>query len=428
MSYMLKFRPRNAMLHLLMLWLIASAFYYIQNLFSPSFYMGYDQGTLHKGLKYVVCLGLSAYFCIAARAYGLMLFCALMLVLAAYLVMDSGSLELATLSIIVVGTMLPFILVPVLWKRRLLVIGRVMVACGAIVGIFSVIELTFLASLFGAVWASTSSIRSISTLFNPNNLGLYVGVSLVLLPYMRLRTFWRSLCGALLLFSLANSGSRTAWVALTVVFLYALIVSADARARLFAPLHRHLPLLLMTAFFLAVLYAFCLAYSKPPEVEVKVAYRGLNLYTASIRWDHFLAFLRLVDYGLLFPDVMGRRAGYVQDNFYLVALNSFGAVGILLFFVFFVTHFSIRRNSTPRLFPWQLVLVFYMVSGLSGSHLNSFPNNQLFFLSMGSMWIYRRGFRYAQAGHAGIPSHAAGRLVRLSRAASPIALSPPSKN
>jgi hypothetical protein len=396
MSSFLTFRPRNAVLALLVLWLVVSAFYYIEYLFYPNFYLGYDEGTVHKVLKYFACLALSICFCLAARAYGLLLFCSLSLLLAAFFAMDRGGLEISILSIMVVGTMMPFILIPSLWKDRMLLIGRVVVLCGAVVGIFSVIEITVLASLFESAWASTASIRSISTLFNPNNLGLYVGVALVLLPYMRLKTMWTALCGALLLFSLAASGSRTAWVSLALVMVYALIVSADARARLAGLLHRHLPQALLTGIMLAGVYAVYLAFSAPPDIEV--THRGVDLYTASIRWQNFLTYIDLIDGGVFFPDVRGERADYIQDNFYLLVLNSFGILGVVLVLAFLVTHFSPRRHKSPDLFPWKLVFVFFMVSGLSGSQLNSFPNNQLFFLSMGAIWFYRPALSLPRTG------------------------------
>lgn len=390
MSKFLTFRPRNVALALLVLWLIVSAFYYINHLFSPSFYMGYDEGTLHKVLKYVVCLSLSVYFCFAARAYKLLLICGLTLLLAGFFVMDRGNLEIATISMMVAGTMAPFMLIPSLWEERMLLIGRVIVLCGAVVGIFSIIELAVLAPLFESTWASTGAIRSISTLFNPNNLGLYVGVAIVLLPYMRLSTLLTSLCGALLMFSLVASGSRTAWVSLVIALVYALIVSADARARLGGLLHRYLPQFLLTGVVLACIYATYQALSIPPDIEV--TNRGADLYTASIRWQNFATFVGLIDGWLLLPDLWGERADYIQDNFYLVVVNSFGVIWLIFFLTFFVTHFSPRRSRSPDLFPWRLVFVFYMVSGLSGSVINAFPNNQLLFLSMGAIWIYHHGF------------------------------------
>jgi hypothetical protein len=383
-------RPRITALALLMLWLVASAFYYIEHLFSPNFYLGYDEGTPHKVLKYVACAAFSVYFCFAARALGLMLFCGLMLVAAAFIILIQGSLEFSSLSILVVGTMMPFILVPALWPNRMLLLGRIVVLCGGVVGIFSVIEVTVLAALFESAWTSTGSIRSVSTLFNPNNLGLYAGLALVLLPYVQLRMLWASVCGALLLFALAASGSRTAWVALAVVVPYALATSSDARSRLAAVVYRRTPQILLTGITLASIYIIYVTFSAAPDIET--VNRTSDFYTASIRLENFLSFLDNIDESLFFPDLRSPRLEYIHDNFYLVAINSFGLVGIALLISFFITHFSLRTKNNTELVPWRLVFMFFMISGLSGSQLNSFPNNQLFFLSMGSLFAYRSPF------------------------------------
>lgn len=394
------YNPRKIAFKILLFWLVISAFYYINELFNPAFYLGYDEGTLHKALKYFVCFVLSLYFCFAARAWGLLFFSGFLLLLAAFLVIDGRGMEITSVSFMVVGTMAPFILIPKLWGDHLLLIGRVIVVCGAMVGVFSVIEMTLLTSLFESAWASTGSIRSISTLFNPNNLGLYVGAALVLLPYMQLKTFWTLFCSALLMFSLVASGSRTAWVSLVVVVIYALITSASARARLSKAVFHRLPQLLMVGALLFCSYFIYIVFSIPTDIEV--SNRGADLYTASIRWNNFLTFLDLLDSSVLFPDVTGARTDYIQDNFYLVVFNSFGVIGTLLLFFFCVTHFSPVRQKNSNLFPWKLVFIFYMVSGLSGSQLNSFPNNQMFFLSMGAIWIYRLEFGSSHAGQTGI--------------------------
>lgn len=388
----------------MVLWLILSAFYYVDHLFSPSFYFGYDEGVFHKVLKYIVCFSLGFYLCITARAYGLLFFSGLLVLVASFFVINSGSLEIATLSMMITGVMLPFALIPALWTDRLLLIGRVVVLCGAVVGIFSIIELTIISSRFESYWNSTQSIRSISTLFNPNNLGLYVGAALLLLPYMQLKTLTSSLCGALLIFALVVSGSRTAWVALIVVFVYALLVSADARKLFFSMFHKKMPQLILTGVAFAIIYVIYLVFGATPNFEI--AHRGTDLYTASVRLGNLQSFIDLVDVGLFLPDTQGVRANFIQDNFYLVVLNSFGILGLFLFLIFFMTYFSFWSKSKPELFPWKLIFVFYMVSGLSGSQLNSFPNNQLFFISIGAVWIYRPIFGRSQArlAHVSAPS------------------------
>jgi hypothetical protein len=399
MSKFLFFDLRRATLNLLLIWFVISAFYYTQHLFTPRFYMGYDEGTLHKTLKYFACLLLSVYFCFAARAWGLLFFSGSLVLLAAFFAINGGGLQVATVSFMVVGTMIPFILTPKLWGGNLLLIGRVIVVCGALVGVFSVIEMTLLTSLFESAWASHGSIRSISTLFNPNNLGLYAGAALLLLPYMQLKTIWTSLCSALLLFSLVASGSRTAWVSLVIVLIYALMASPNARARLLKWVFHRLPQLLIPGLMLVSIYVVYIIYRVPTDIELTT--RGVDLYSASIRWENFLTFLSLIDGSVFFPDITGVRDDYITDSFYLVVLNSFGVIGVLVFFLFWITHFSLIRNKNPDLFPWRLVFIFYMVSGMSGSQLNSFPNNQMFFLSMGAVWIYRLGFGASNTAQTG---------------------------
>lgn len=400
MSRVLVFRISSIAPAFLMLWLVLSAFYYIDHLFSPNFYFGYDEDVFQKVLKYVICFSLSVYLCIATRAYGLLFLSSLLISIASFFAIKSGSLEIAIVSMMIAGVMISFILIPALWEDRLLLIGRVIVLCGAVIGVFSIIELTVISSRFESYWNSTQSIRSISTLFNPNNLGLYVGVSLLLLPYMQLKTLTSSLCGALIIFSLVVSGSRTAWVALIIVLVYALIVSADARKRFFSIFHKNMPRLILTGVAFAIIYATYLVFSTPPNFET--AHRGTDLYTASVRLGNLQSFLNLVDVGLFLPDTEGVRANFIQDNFYLVVLNSFGIIGLFFFLIFFVTHFSVWRNPNPELFPWKLIFVFYMVSGLSGSQLNSFPNNQLFFISIGAVLVYRPMFGYSQARIANV--------------------------
>lgn len=380
-------RPRSAVWLLLLLWMAASAFYYAEHLFSPNFYLGYDEGTLHKTLKYIACAALSFCFCIIARAWSMLAACALLLVVAGFLMLDRGSLEIATLSIMTTATMLPFALVPALWEERLRTLGRVMVFCGAVVGVFSIVELTVLSALFEAAWGYTGAIRSVSTLFNPNNLGLYVSVCLLLLPYMKLRPLWLALCGGLLLFALVASGSRTAWVALVVVLGYEVMTNAQYRNRLGIAVRRHAREIFFIGLALAAAYTVYQLFKELPDIEVR--YRGTDLYTANIRLENFLTFLDLVDASILVPDFRGVRADLIQDSFYLIVLNSFGIIGLLLLTAFLVTHFSPSRSRHPDLIPWRMIFAFYMVSGLSGSQLNSFPNNQIFFLSMGALWVYR---------------------------------------
>lgn len=384
-------RPQNAMLTLLILWLIVSAFYYAEYLFAPRGQLGYDEGTTHKALKYFICLVFSAYFCLKARAYSLMLFCSAWLMLAAALTFFQGSLEIAAVSIIAASTMLPFMLIPSIWPSKILAIGRTVTLTGAVIGILSAVEVTLLSELFESAWASTGSVRSISTLLNPNNLGLYAGVALILLPFMKFGGVTTAICGSLIAFSLLASGSRTAWVSLPLTLLWAMFSNKSFRMSLFKALQRHFLKLLAAGIALALAVILYRITSAAPDIEI--THRGTDLYTASIRLENFLTFVSMIDGWILYPDIQALRDSYIQDNFYLVVVNSFGLIGAVAFVTFLFTHLSPKREESTDLLPWKLVFIFFMISGLSGSQLNSFPNNQLFFLSMGAFWAYRHQLR-----------------------------------
>ncbi len=385
-SIHLTLRPRKVLLLLLQIWILASGLYYIENLFSPNYYMGYEEGVLHKFIKYVICIFFTIAFGILSRAYSLLLIIALMMVLSVLLVLNRGSIEISALSILITASMIAFVLVPSIWETDLRGIGRVTVYVGAVVGVFSIIELTVLATLFESFWASTGSIRSASTLFNPNNLGLYAGACLILVPYLGLRLVPLSVCVILIFFAFAASGSRTAWLSLLMVVGYNFFVSKHFRSTVIRGLSRHsMRIFILVAATALMFTSYQVFRDSPPDIEV--VHRGVDLYTASIRWSNFVSFINALDLWIMLPDFSGERSEFIQDNFYLVFLNSFGIIGVILFMSFFATHFSLRTSVNQDMIPWRLVFAFYMVSGLSGSHLNSFPNNQLFFLSMGAIFV-----------------------------------------
>lgn len=395
-STILTFRIRKALLLLLQVWIVVSAFYYIENLFSPSYYMGYEEGTLHKTVKYVICVFFTVAFCVLSRAYSLLLIIALMVVLSVLLVLYRGAIEISTLSILITATMIAYALVPSIWETDLRRIGRIAVYAGAVVGVFSITEMTVLAPLFESTWASTGSVRSVSTQLNPNNLGLYTGACLILLPFLGLRPLALSVCGVLIVFAFVASGSRTAWVAIVAVIGYQFLASAVFRSTVIRLMRRHLLRLIFPVVTFTVIFtAYQAFHSQPATIEI--VNRGADLYTASIRWDNLIRFINAIDMWILLPDLTGERADFIQDNFYLVVLNSFGAVGVMMFLAFFATHFSLRKSTNPDMSPWKFVFAFYMVAGLSGSQLNSFPNNQLFFLSLGAVYVFDMRFLRGKA-------------------------------
>lgn len=380
------FQFREAILPLLIIWMAISALYYVENLFSPSSYIGYEEGTAHKTIKYIVCVFFTITLSLLARTYSLLLATGIFILLNLTLVIYNGMIGISTLSMLIAATMISFMHVPKIWPEKLPVIGRTIVYVGAVVGAFSVIELTVLATIFESSWTSTGSIRSISTLLNPNNLGLYAGACLILLPYLGLRLLPLAVVSPLIFFAFIASGSRTAWVSLLIVLIYQLLRSRSFRRKISRLISGHLIRAFALFSSIAMIFLIYKTFNAPPDIDI--TNRGTDLYTASLRWDNIIRFINAIDISIIFPDLADKRTDFIQDNFYLVVLNSFGIVGILIILPFLLTHFKPRRSINPNFVPWKIMFAYYMISGLSGSHLNSFPNNQLFFLSLGTVYVY----------------------------------------
>jgi hypothetical protein len=380
--------PKKLAYMLLKAWLFISAIYYINNLFSPSYTIDYNEGTVHRVAKYIIWIMFTTLFCLIIRAYSFWTAISMIALVSVTLFVYSGEVELSALSLFITATAISFSLVPSIWKNEMVAIGRVVIYGGVVVGFFSLVELTVLAPLFSQIWASTESIRSVSTLYNPNNLGLYSGACLILLPFLGLSIGRCVCCGALIGVSFITSGSRTAWVALFLVACYTFITSRIFRRQVTKIIYTSRFILML---LLVSLVAIVLSYVwlQSHHLNVETANRGLDLHTGFVRLNSYSQFISSIDVSILLPDINEERTNWIQDNFYLVMINSFGIIGLFMLFLLVTTHFSLRGACAPELRAWRYVFSFYLIAGLACSQLNSFPNNQLFFISCGSVFAFK---------------------------------------
>lgn len=371
-------------LRLLLLWLLISSVYYVDTLLTGNFTVDYAEGTNHKIIKYVVCLAFSIYLLCKARRFGMLFIALAILAIAGLLVVTHGALVLSMLVWVTLGSMGGFVAVFQVWKDKADRIAAWIVYSAVVVGIFSIIELSLLSAVLASYWASTGAIRSVSTMFNPNNLGMYTGAALIFLPFIPGTRLFKSLMALPIIFALVASGSRTAWVALAVVVPLMLLADADIRDHSLRYLRRHA----VSVTGAAVLCVLLITAVKVEDADqYDGAYRGADLYTASIRVENFMTYVGSLDWTILLPDLGDVRTHLIQDNFYLVALSGFGLIPLLVLGVFFLSQHTLYRHADPHNRLWRWVFVYYMISGLSGSFLNSFPNNQLFFIAMGAFFV-----------------------------------------
>lgn len=372
------------MYRVLLLWLFISAMYYIDTLLTANFAVAYDEGVYHKVVKYAVCMVFSSYFLLSTRQFGLLALSLVMLAIAAAMSVMRGKLELSMLVMLTVGTMGGFVATLQRWPRLGGALAAFVVYTAVVVGVLSAVELTVLSALFQSYYAYTEGVRSVSTMFNPNNLGMYTGVALIFLPFIERARYTKMLLALPILLAFFASGSRTAWLATAVVGILMMLFDRDIRRIAGSYLLRHAPLVAGLAFL--CLSALALLTAETSE-QVDSAHRGANLYTASIRVENFLSYLDGMDWTNLVPDYQGRRSHLIQDNFYLIVLSAFGALPLLLIALLYLTQMTLHwRGDLPNRL-WRWVFLYYMITGLSGSFLNSFPNNQLFFISVGAFFV-----------------------------------------
>lgn len=375
------------------LWLVVSSLYYIQTLFSGEFVLDVEEGFTHKFVKYVVCAALSASLIARSRDVGTAAFVFILTgVLAAHLG-TGGPPNLFATSVLAMLTMVGFSCLLTVFPHATRGLARTVVWSGALVGIFSMIELTVLAEKFIPYWAATGGVRSIATLFNPNNLGMYAGAALLLMPWAQL-TRRSGVCLCIpLCFALIASGSRTAWIALAACLLVLLASSNGAARRLRCAMVRYrMAILIVLGLVLAAALAVA---SLLEQTGIESENRGANLLTASIRWTNFVAYIDALGWHSLLPDTLDKQAHLIQDNVYLVVFNVLGGLGLLLSIAMLAT-LTRPQRKVPRedRAAWRLLMVYFLVSGLSGTFLNSFPNNQLFFIALGGLLAPR--FRWGR--------------------------------
>ena len=374
------------MFNLFRVWLIVSSLYYIDTLLSGSFTTDFEEGFTQKFIKYVVCILFSTYFIFRAKNYVVIIFIsALFMVFLTYWV-TYGEVNIFATVVLIVASMIGLMSFFRVYHDRSRDISRTIVLSGFIVGVFSMLELTVFSENLIGYWAATGGVRSISTLFNPNNLGLYLGVCLLMLALTGYSKQNLVIMGVPILFGFLMSGSRTAWVSFFTTFDFLSFTRGSIGALLRRVLFRNFYWL--TA-FIAIFVIFLPVMLQVLELDrILSENRGVDFYTADIRLQNFFAYISSLNFMSLFPDFLDERVGFIQDNLYLIVLNSTGIIGLILSIIFFMVAF--RRNVyIPRIDAtiWGAIIFYYLISGLSGSFLNSFPNNQLFFLALGAILI-----------------------------------------
>lgn len=366
-------------------WILASAFYYAATLLTGRFQALYSVGEFHKGFKYAASLGLSTYIVWAVGIRRVSIASGVLIAVAMAVILLNGTLSISAITLLSNAAFLGFIFLVRLLAGGVGRLTSVLIWSGVLVGFGSVVELTLLRENLTAYWAQTGGIRSISTLLNPNNLGLYQGACLTLWGYMFNKGRASLFPGFIMMFSLVASGSRTAMVAMLLMAVIAVAWDRTIFTAIMARPKAHI--VACTGLASAGIVAALVVNSISVAETIESYRRGADLYTLEVRAKFANSFIAASDLTLLAPDIKRIREVFVQDNAFLSFINSHGIVlaGLLCLLLATIPRQDIQANP-EHLQAFRHLSVFYLVSGLSNSFLNSFPNNQLFFIAVGA-WL-----------------------------------------
>ncbi|WP_445373506.1 O-antigen polymerase [Photorhabdus tasmaniensis] len=368
-------------------WIIISSVYYVNALFTGITIELVEENLLHKLIKYIICFLISLFFCFISRNYKLVILSLIFFSFSLFsFVLADGHITLFSTTMLIIGSMCSFCLLPLIFYNK---INHVFIFSGILIGVFSILEITVFYDNMASYWRATGGIRSISSLLNPNNSGLYAGAIILLILSVGINKNIITLSSLILsAFTLVASGSRTAWVSLIFVFFLSLFMKDKASKNI----KKYIPLFFIMGMSLLFLKLF--GYGDVNS-NIESQYRGLDLYTAEIRLQNFVYYLFSLDIDFLLPDFTDKRIEFIQDNAYLVLINMFGLVGFLFLFLFFMFLYikssMYRGKLSDDISVWKVIFYYFIISGISGSFINSFPVNQMFFISIGYFVFRAKG-------------------------------------
>lgn len=364
-------------------WMFTSSQYYVTDLFTGKLGDNREFSIFFQALKYGVAILFSLGFLFLSKRYTtiflISFFLFVLFLFSPYVGhFDFGSLDSFNFYFIflsMIGLMTFFSL---LTDRHAEYFNKCIIISGLILAFLSYVELFVISDRLYSYWKNTEGVRSVSALLNPNNFGLYLGAVLLLICTAPYRMKTKFLLIIPMLYPFFMTGSRTAWIStLLLMFVSLVVVPMSRRSRL-------LYILVVSGISMVVLIF----------IQMLIVF-GVDLPERMTNFE--TAFLRLYKYGYflsqipLFPDVYSRNRLLVSESAYFMATNYFGISGILTLSLFLFLGFRQRKYLAQerQLLPWRLIFIYYCFAGFFENVLGSFPNNQLFFISAGSIFILR---------------------------------------
>jgi len=365
-----------------MAWILFSAFYYAPNLISGELITGREDNVFHKAFKYIAALLMVFIYIISNKNAMLFFQGILLLIMAAIfaiLVYEGINVIFGLETIVVLTTFIGLSYIAAgLNQNQINVLIRIFIFSAFLISFISYFEYFLFDQILGDHWRSTGGFRSVSTLLNPNNFGVYLGAAMVILVFSTVHGVkTKFIFGIIILGALYLSGSRTAWVVLGFIVIIGLVHRGGVTVNLRS---------ILQIFALALIIAFGVLVAILNQTDL-INERLTNFETAEIRIEKYFEFILNADASYLLPDASESRVVLVSESGYFHFINSVGAVvaisigAILLLNIRVGWVISLFSRSSNRSFA--LLTLYYAIASFFGNVLMSFPNNQMFFIAVG---------------------------------------------
>jgi len=375
-------KVQNKIFFFLCFWLIIASLYYAPNLIEGQLLVDRDENIVSRAAKYVIGIFFLVAYIIAykdgrALIHGILL--GILLIVFAIVELSGYNVTFGFDVLVVLLSFYGMIYIASRFNlSEIDIFGKIIIYSGFFISIISYFEYSIFESILGGFWDKTGGFRSVSTLLNPNNLGIYLSAALILLFFsVNIKFKIKLVIGAVVVGALFLSGSRTAWFSLIIATLFGIVYRGSGAVNVMATLRS----LFFIASIAAILFIFF--YMSIFSITDRMS----DPYTFLLRIEKQFQFLYNFGIDYLYPDLRESRVALVSESGYLHLINSLGllcAVIVLFIFLFFVRISWIQilfKSGISR--AYSVLILFYFIASFFENILMSFPNNQLFFLVVG---------------------------------------------
>jgi hypothetical protein len=373
-------RFTDIVFYIFIAWIFISAHYYIENYITGDFNQ-LNSTQLTRFIKYLIIIFISILIGLSQKLNFFIKtnFIVLLLISFFYIFVNNyldniNLFERNLTNELLLFNMLCFLtfinIIPTLEDFKLAKLINFLILTSTTVAFFGYYEIFFLNAERSYYW-ETYEYRISSVLLNPNNLGFYLGAVTLLLIFKYSESLFNYL------------------VILFIIPIFFLTFSRGAIFSLLSTLmiSQFLKKTKLNLFYTFILFSISIIFIFLYYYDINIRYFNLSSAFEG-RLERLYIYSINFNFNYLLPDFSNERSALFHENSFLLTLNCFGLLIGLLFIIINLSYLKLSpgleiKNMTKNEYSFLLVSIYYCIGSLVDNILLSFPNNQLFIVSLG---------------------------------------------